>query len=44
MRILFTVPGLHRYDRGAEIAFISLASELTKLGETVSLRGQALSV
>jgi glycosyltransferase involved in cell wall biosynthesis len=39
MRILFALPGLHRYDRGAEIAFISVAKELAKLGHTVSLIG-----
>jgi glycosyltransferase involved in cell wall biosynthesis len=39
MRILFVLPGLHRYDRGAEIAFISVASELAKTGDTVTLIG-----
>ena len=39
MRILFALPGLHRYNRGAENAFISLARELTKLGDTVTLVG-----
>jgi glycosyltransferase involved in cell wall biosynthesis len=39
MRILFAIPGLHRYDRGAEIAFLSLAEELTRLGETVTVMG-----
>lgn len=39
MRILFVLPGLHRYNRGAEIAFISIASELAKAGETVTLLG-----
>jgi glycosyltransferase involved in cell wall biosynthesis len=39
MRILFAIPGLHRYDRGAEVAFISLAEALTHLGETVTLMG-----
>ena len=39
MRILFALPGLHRYDRGAEVAFISVANELAKLGETVTLIG-----
>ena len=29
MRILFALPGLHRYDRGAEIAFIAIASQLS---------------
>jgi glycosyltransferase involved in cell wall biosynthesis len=39
MRILFALPGLHRHDRGAEVAFISLAEELTRLGERVTLIG-----
>src|SRR5688572_14554724 len=39
MRILFALPGLHRIDRGAEIAFISVAGELTKLGHDVVLAG-----
>lgn len=39
MRIAFALPGLHRYNRGAEIAFISVASELGKAGETVTLIG-----
>jgi glycosyltransferase involved in cell wall biosynthesis len=39
MRVLFALPGLHRYDRGAEIAFISVAKELVKTGNTVTLIG-----
>jgi glycosyltransferase involved in cell wall biosynthesis len=39
MRVLFVLPGLHRYDRGAEIAFISIASELAKAGDVVTLIG-----
>lgn len=39
MRILFVLPGLHRHDRGAEIAFISIASELARAGDTVTLIG-----
>jgi glycosyltransferase involved in cell wall biosynthesis len=39
MRILFALPGLHRHDRGAEVAFISVARELAKSGETVTLIG-----
>jgi hypothetical protein len=33
IRILFALPGLHRYNRGAELTFISIARELCKLGE-----------
>jgi glycosyltransferase involved in cell wall biosynthesis len=39
MRVLFALPGLHRHNRGAEIAFISIASELSKLGDSVTLIG-----
>ena len=39
MRILFALPGLHRFDRGAEVALISVASELAKLGNEVKLIG-----
>ena len=39
MRILFALPGLHRVDRGAEVAFISVASELARRGDQVTLIG-----
>lgn len=39
MRILFALPGLHRYHRGAEIAFTSIAGELAKTGDAVTLIG-----
>jgi glycosyltransferase involved in cell wall biosynthesis len=39
MRILIALPGLHRVDRGAEIAFIAVATELAKAGDTVTLIG-----
>src|SRR5436305_14963662 len=39
MRILFALPGLHRFTRGAEVAFISIAEELARLGEKVTLVG-----
>lgn len=39
MRVLFALPGLHRYDRGAEIAFISVAKELARGGAEVTLIG-----
>jgi glycosyltransferase involved in cell wall biosynthesis len=42
MRILFALPGLHKYDRGAEIAFISIALELAKAGESVTLIGSGV--
>jgi glycosyltransferase involved in cell wall biosynthesis len=39
MRILLALPGLHRCNRGAEIAFISIAKELAKVGDIVTLIG-----
>lgn len=39
MRILIALPGLHRLDRGAEIAFISVARELANTGDEVTLIG-----
>jgi glycosyltransferase involved in cell wall biosynthesis len=39
MRVLFALPGLHRYSRGAEVAFISLAKQLAKVGDFVTLIG-----
>lgn len=39
MRILIALPGLHRIDRGAEIAFIAVAKELAKAGDSVTLVG-----
>jgi glycosyltransferase involved in cell wall biosynthesis len=39
MRVLFSLPGLHRYNRGAEMAFISIASELAKGGDAITLVG-----
>lgn len=39
MKILFVLPGLHRYRRGAEVAFISIAAELAKSGNQVTLIG-----
>jgi glycosyltransferase involved in cell wall biosynthesis len=43
MRILFVLPGLHRFDRGAEVAFVSVANELAKAGDTVTLMGSGQS-
>jgi glycosyltransferase involved in cell wall biosynthesis len=39
VRILFALAGLHRVDRGAEIAFISVATELARAGHDVTLMG-----
>lgn len=39
MRVLFALAGLHRYNRGAEIAFLAVATELAKGGDEVTLIG-----
>lgn len=39
VKILFALAGLHRVDRGAEVAFISVARELAKEGDEVTLIG-----
>jgi glycosyltransferase involved in cell wall biosynthesis len=39
MRLLFVLPGLHRYHRGAEVAFLSIANELSALGHNITLMG-----
>ncbi len=39
MRILFALAGLHKYERGAEVALTSLATELAKNGDEVTLIG-----
>ena len=39
MRILFALSGLHRFDRGAEVALLSIATELAKRGHSVTLIG-----
>ena len=39
MRLLFALPGFHRYDRGAEVALLSVARELARNGEDVTVAG-----
>lgn len=39
MKVLFALAGLNRVSRGAETAFISIAGELIKLGDSVTLIG-----
>ncbi len=39
MRLLFAIPGFHRYDRGAEVALLSVADELARMGDTVTVMG-----
>ena len=43
MKILIALPGIHRYDRGAEFAFIAVAKELAKTGDEVTLIGSGKS-
>lgn len=39
MRILFALPGLHKYERGAEVALNALATELAVGGDDVTIIG-----
>lgn len=39
MRVLFALPGLHRYERGAEIALIALADRMARRGWDVTMIG-----
>lgn len=39
MKIAFALAGFHRYDRGAEVALLALASELAALGDEVTVIG-----
>ena len=39
LKLLFALPGFHRVDRGAEIALLSVASELALSGESVTVIG-----
>jgi glycosyltransferase involved in cell wall biosynthesis len=39
MKIAFALPGLHHVDRGAEVAFLSVAEELGRRGHDVTLFG-----
>ena len=39
LRFLFALPGFHREDRGAEIALLSVAEELARTGDEVTVVG-----
>lgn len=39
MRLLFALPGFHKYDRGAEVALMSVAEALAASGDDVTLMG-----
>ncbi|MFN9498124.1 MAG: glycosyltransferase family 4 protein [Erythrobacteraceae bacterium] len=39
MRVLFALPGFHRYERGAEVALLSVADALASTGTEVTVMG-----
>jgi glycosyltransferase involved in cell wall biosynthesis len=39
MRLLFALPGFHAQDRGAEVALLSVARELARSGDAVTVMG-----
>lgn len=39
MKLLFALPGFHRFDRGAEVALLSVAAELARGGDAVTVMG-----
>jgi glycosyltransferase involved in cell wall biosynthesis len=39
MKLLFALPGFHRFDRGAEVALLSVARELADTGDDVTVVG-----
>lgn len=39
LKLFFALPGFHRYDRGAEVALLSVARELARGGEEVTVAG-----
>ncbi len=39
MKLLFALPGFHKHDRGAEVALLSVADELGRAGNTVTVVG-----
>lgn len=39
MRLLFALPGFHRYDRGAEVALLAVADALARSGDDVTVMG-----
>ena len=39
MRILFAIPGFHRYDRGAEVALLAVAQVLASGGDQITVMG-----
>lgn len=39
LKLLFALSGFHRYDRGAEVALLSVAAELARRGDKVTVIG-----
>ena len=39
MKVLFALPGFHRYERGAEVALLSVADALARAGTGVTVMG-----
>jgi glycosyltransferase involved in cell wall biosynthesis len=39
VRLLFALPGFHRFDRGAEIALLAIANQLAQMGRQVTVMG-----
>lgn len=39
MKLLFALPGFHRYDRGAEVALLAVADALARTGDDVMVMG-----
>lgn len=39
MKLLFALPGFHRYDRGAEVSLLSVADAIARCGDSVTVMG-----
>ena len=39
MRLLFALPGFHRFDRGAEVAMLAVADHCARAGDAVTVMG-----
>lgn len=42
LRLLFALPGFHRYHRGAEVALLAVATELARAGHEVDVAGSGV--
>lgn len=43
MRLLFALPGFHRFDRGAEVALLAVAEHCARAGDAVTVMGSGPS-